>query len=404
MKGNCKNVMLNFFYEKEDLTVFVIRKDLEERNIFDTRPVVLKSKVNVKEIEYVADKLADDVSIIRRRKEINNIDVGFFYELGAKIFTDELYSLIEGYHGIYFVPFKKLYNIPLHAMLLPNGNAIIDEYMISYLPSASSLELIRYQNDSVMSYPKEALVVGVDGSHNDHLFSKEALQVTNQLNQLGVKTCMLSNDNASKENVILNIKNKNIIHFSTHGHFPELFPDDYGLSKEIDNIIDEFGKKSYTEEIPVIPEASVSSGIEFYYTDEREILTVDELKGLSLDINGAQIEILVSTACLIGRSEHKQGDELIGVTRSLLYLGVCNIISAMFKVYKKVTVPRTLLGNKLKASSPSFARFYYLWLEEKMTKSRAFQKYIQEIKSKDNSIDYSHPYFWFSYTYTGILE
>ncbi|MGH1337222.1 MAG: CHAT domain-containing protein [Aureispira sp.] len=406
MENDCKTVLLNFFYTKENLNIFVVRKDWKERNIFDTKPIILKSKINVKNIEYVVDRLAKDVSITRRRKEVNDISLDFFYELGTKIFTDELYQLIKGYDGIYFVPFKKLHNLPLHAMLLPNGNTVIDEYMISYLPSASSIQLIRYQNNNIVDSPREALVVGVDGSNDDPLFLTEATQVTNQLDHFGIKTCILKDRAANKKEVLNNLKNKNIVHFSTHGHFPELFPENLETSQKLDELINNVKNKDlvFSKGIPQIPEASVSSGIELYYTGTREILTVDEIKNLSSNIDGTQIEILVSTACLVGRSENRLGDELVGVTRSLLYLGVCNIISAMFKVYKKVTVPRTFLGKKSKTSTPSFARFYYLWLEEKMSKSRAFQKYIQEIKSKDNSIDYSHPFFWFSYTYTGILE
>ncbi len=77
------------------------------------------------------------------------------------------------------------------------------------------------------------------------------------------------------------------------------------------------------------------------------------------------------------------GDELIGFTRAFLYAGAKGIMSSLWKVSDTAT-------NDLMVD------FY-----ERSEKSNT-QNGLRDAKLKMINSDYSHPYYWAAFQYTGL--
>ena len=85
-----------------------------------------------------------------------------------------------------------------------------------------------------------------------------------------------------------------------------------------------------------------------------------------------------------GLNESKPGDELIGLTRSLIYAGAASVIVSLWSVYDRSTQELML-------------EFYKL-LKNGIDKATALQQAQIKIMQKE---EYSHPYFWAPFILVG---
>ena len=168
---------------------------------------------------------------------------------------------------------------------------------------------------------------------------------------------------------------KDVLHISTHGHFLASDPLASGISLHDDT----------QEAVAAYLSDRVAGSLNESFLSARDIIENVPL----------QAELLVMSGCLTGMSEAKPGDELIGLTRGLLYAGAKSLVVSLFPVYKWATVD--VLG--LRPVVP-FSEFYRLWLGEGRRKSSAFQAYIQALKADPANC---HPFNWFSLIYIGQI-
>jgi CHAT domain-containing protein len=89
------------------------------------------------------------------------------------------------------------------------------------------------------------------------------------------------------------------------------------------------------------------------------------------------MELVTLSACQTGINETKPGDELIGLTRALIYAGTSSVIVSLWSVYDPST--RELMVE------------FYKQLKEGKDKATALQQAQIKIMSKG---EYSHPYYW----------
>ena len=151
--------------------------------------------------------------------------------------------------------------------------------------------------------------------------------------------------NATKNNVSENI-GKDILHFSCHGYF---------------NNTD-----------------SLSSEIPF----QDGILTAREIFDLKLNS-----ELVTLSACQTGLNESKPGDELIGLTRSLIYAGAGSVIVNLWSVDA--------------LSTQEWMVEFYMELKNGKDKASAYQQAQIKIMSIE---EYSHPYYWAPFILIGDWE
>ena len=236
---------------------------------------------------------------------------------------------------IYFVPFDLLHYLPIHALEL-NGQPLIIDHPVVYLPSVSILQF--YKNKGSGSL-QSCSSFGVD-------FPWEAEEVAELFNTQPYI-------DATKNTVIDNIYNKDVLHFSCHGVF------DY--------------------------DDPLSSGILLYnekYPKIRDILTAREIFSLKLNT-----ELVTLSACETGINETKPGDELIGLTRSFLYSGAASVIVSLWSVDALST--RKLMHK------------FYEQLKDGKDKAMALQQ--AQIKIMETK-GYEHPYYWAPFVLIGDWE
>ncbi|MBU7029520.1 MAG: CHAT domain-containing protein, partial [Theionarchaea archaeon] len=175
---------------------------------------------------------------------------------------------------IYFVPYGPLHYFPLHA-LVSNGEPLIKNHPVAYLPSASILPFCQNKGTGRL---KTCASFGVS-------FEKEAEKVAEFFN-----TKAYTGSSATAEN--LETCNTDIIHLSCHGLFDDKDP--------------------------------LSSRIQLH---DRE-LTARDIFNMRLTT-----ELVTLSACETGYNERSPGDELIGLTRAFLYAGTPSVIVSLWPVY-----------------------------------------------------------------------
>jgi CHAT domain-containing protein len=235
---------------------------------------------------------------------------------------------------IYFVPYGWLHYIPMHALEL-NSEPLIKKHAILYSPSASLLQF--YKNKPSPRFMNCA-TFGIVGGQEKYTFGQEALEIAHLFDS---KPFL----DATKKTVLGNVNN-DILHFACHGGFNYADP--------------------------------LSSGIELY----DGVLTAKEIFNLRLTS-----ELVTLSACETGINETKPGDELIGLTRALIYAGASSVIVSLWSVYDPST--RELMLE------------FYKQLKTGKDKAKALQQ--AQIKTMEKS-EYSNPYFWAPFILVGDSE
>jgi CHAT domain-containing protein/tetratricopeptide (TPR) repeat protein len=255
---------------------------------------------------------------------------------------------------VYFVPHGLLHYLPLHALKI-DGEYLITKKPVVYSPSSSLLPF--YKKAGSNKYDS-SVSFGADVQADDESFDKEAEEIAELLHGRHVTKPTL-------EEVLRNLEGSDILHFSCHGFFSKKDP--------------------------------LSSGIMLHGTRHKhpEGYTFDVITArrmFKLDKNlGAELVML--SACQTGVNENKPGDELIGLTRALLYRGAASVIVGLWEVPSDATEALT-------------KAFYQELKYGKQPKAVALQKAM--IKTMKSGIvgghDWSHPYFWAPFVLVGDWE
>lgn len=357
-----KKALLEFFLSEVNLYLFIVRSDLPEYEIEDKEPLVFELQINSSEIMETVEKIRKSIIEGKSYKlsDVSEIDTSYLQSLGDKIFTKEIRNSLEHYDALYIVPFGELHYLPIHALAYDN-EYLIDRFVVSYLPSASLLPHIKVDNQ--FSSNLDLLAIGVDYKDEKGVFRKEADQI-GKLPFWKNKT-ILKRSKATKANILSELNNKKAIHFSTHGYFSTYEPLHSGLVL-------------YTNEGDIKLSERENTELIFSAKDFIEYGKIDS-------------ELVVLSGCVTGQSENRPGDELIGLSRGLIFAGVKSMIIALFPTFKNIE----------ENDHTRFSSFYKFWIEGSMGKAQAFREYIRSIKSTPA---FTHPFYWFSYIYIGSLD
>ena len=231
---------------------------------------------------------------------------------------------------IYFVPSGPLHYLPIHALEL-NGEPLIKKHPVAYSPSASLINFCKNKGSSRLQICASFGVV----------FEEEAERVAELFN-----TKPYNGYSATKDKVLENCTDKDVIHFSCHGYFDNADP--------------------------------LSSGVKLY----DGVLTAREIFDMRLNA-----ELATLSACQTGLNEWSPGDELIGLTRAFLYAGAPSVVVSLWSVDARSTQELML-------------EFYKL-LKNGADKATALQEAQKRIMKKE---EYSHPYYWAPFVLVGDWE
>ena len=315
-----ETVLLEYFVTDKEIFIFVVSsKD---------------KKLHVKAIKLPAEELDKYVSYFSR--EVADYDPKGKSVSGAWLgLSDYLIKpvsdLITGHELVYFVPYGQLHYLPLHALEL-EGEPLIKNYAVAYAPSAS---LIKFCQNKGSGKLQTCAAFGVALKNQENLEKIVDDTAKGVANLFGTEA--FNNYSATKEKVLQEIGDKDIVHFSCHGYLDQNDP--------------------------------LSLGVVLY---NEEILTAKEIFNLKLNA-----EIVSLGACQTGVSERSLGDELVGLTRAFLYAGTPSLIVSLWSV--KASTTKELILE------------FYKQAKNGVDKATALQIAQKKIMTQEK---YSHPYYW----------
>lgn len=237
------------------------------------------------------------------------------------------------------IPHDELHGLSFQALLNPADGRFLGEHLqLSYAPSATVLlrikpagaigegNLLAIADPDIEAAPKEVAAIAALYAGRGKVIDAELAQETD------VKTLVAGYD---------------VVHLSVHGKFD---------ASE-----------------PLFSYLKLRAGKQ----DDGK-LTAAEMFGLPLE----KARVVVLSACETGKAEVTRGDEVIGMTRALLYAGAASLILSQWEV-----------------DSDSTALWMQTFYRAAQAKSlaEAARLALRAVKSHP---DFSHPYYWAAFTLT----
>jgi CHAT domain-containing protein len=190
------------------------------------------------------------------------------------------------------VPHAALHYLPFAALRSPAGRWVVEEFVLSTLPSAS---VLRYLLDKGVGAPARALVVG-----NPDLGSALALpwaeREARMVGQHEPDATVLVRGDATEAQVKRLVETVGLVHFATHGELSESDP--------------------LSSAVLLVPGAGEDGRLEV-----REVFALD-----------LRARLVVLSACETGLGQLSRGDELVGLQRAFLYAGTPAVVTTLWKV------------------------------------------------------------------------
>ena len=283
-----KRVVLAEYFTTEDLTLlFIVRADFEE-------PEVVEIKTPLDEVRQF---VTANFGVTEGGSKVRELDLDE-WQVRFGPFVEPVLPWTDEGDIVWLVPHDVLHYLPLHALKV-EGRYLIERNPVCYTPSAS---VMKYCHAKRKGRREKALVLG--DSRNDLLHAREeALTVAELFDTTpyldGQATKSLIREKLEKEREELDI-----LHFACHGYF-----DPYQALKS---------------GIMLAPEQNGSAG---EGAGEKWNLTAEEIFGLEM-----RADLVTLSACETGVNERRPGDELIGLTRALIYAGTPSVLVSLWSV------------------------------------------------------------------------
>lgn len=241
--------------------------------------------------------------------------------------------LIVPHRSIHYLPFAALWDAKTQRFLL-------QDYTITYAPSASALKLIQAKRN-----PNANRLLAMGNPSQDLTYAgDEAKQVASLY---GVKP--LTGTAASESQLYAQAAHIDLLHIAAHGVYNPISP-------------------LFTR-IELAPDAMNDGNLE-----------VHEVFGL--DLTG--VNLVVLSACKTDLGEQSNGDEIVNLTRAFLYAGAPSIVTSLWSVNDQATA--VLMSA------------FYAHLRTGMSVANALRSAQLEVFSKKQ---WSSPSYWAAFNLNG---
>lgn len=268
-------LLVEYFLSGQYLTVFLLRS--EWPSVVGYRRPVTAADVQ----GWYAD--------FRRQVVRYRNAAGSSWTAAADLLTRPLADHLQAGDLVYLVPHRLLHGLPLHALPVA-ADPLIVGHPVAYSPASGLLPLS--QNAAKGSGRLDTCAAfGI-------VFEEEARQVAALFGAQPVEQPDLTGDDV--ERLCLD---RDICHFSCHGHFDELYPLSSGLVLR------------------------PGTGISDQLTGTDAILPARQIMRMRL-----RGELICLSACETAMSEIGEGDELLGLIRAFLYAGAPSVVASLWKV------------------------------------------------------------------------
>lgn len=336
---SAKRVVLAEYFTVEDRTLlFIVRKDFDEPEVreISTRTEAIQQFVK-KHFQAGVNEAGRFMSTSDKVTELDEAEYqSFFGDFVAPLVSPLPKGDLMTQEGdiIWLVPHNFLHYLPLHALKV-DGRYLIERNPVCYTPSAS---VMKYCHQKRKGKREKALIFADSRTTQPDeqlLHAQIQAQVIKQLFNDPPAELYVGDEvtkDLLKHKLQESKKDIDILHIACHGVFKS--------------------------------QEALKSGIKFVkkenLTDE-EILTAEEI--FSLEMNA---DLVTLSACESGINDNKPGDELIGLTRALIYAGTPSVLVSLWSVDEIST-------------SILMSRFYQK-LKERLNKAEALQQAQLEVQ------------------------
>jgi CHAT domain-containing protein/tetratricopeptide (TPR) repeat protein len=256
--------------------------------------------------------------------------------LRSKIRNTKLIVIPNG--DLHYVPFTALYDPK-------SKHYLVEDYTLTYAPSVSSLRFLRGKESAVggraliLGDPEAPAQSGLPGA------KQEAQQVAEKFH------ASAKVGKEARESLLYHLDGKvDLLHIAAHAGYDAKSPR--------------------------------FSAVYLAADDEKNgRLDVDEILS-DLDLSG--VNLVVLSACQSAVGKRSGGDDIIGLTRALLYAGTPGVVSTLWRIDDEATPP--LIGK------------FYTHLLAGDTAAEALRGAQLELLRDPR---YAHPHFWAAFSLTG---
>jgi CHAT domain-containing protein len=350
--------VVEYFMTGEHISAFVATRDglRVARRIASKREVeqlLMALRFQIEKFNYGAEYIEAHFSQLRRA---TNETLSLLYE---RIFAP-LKPMIAG-EQLIIIPHGELHYIPFHA-LKAGDQYLIENYEVSYAPSASVLKLCRARRTAAQSASLESVIANeqnpasapsVSYVANEGLLVALGLaesgtpSIDEEIRQLALlfpNAVTLTGEAATRKNLFKAAPQARFLHLASHGFFRR------------DNPMFSFLKLADAQ-------------LNFYSL-------------LDLQLNA---EMVTLSACHTGVNKVFPGDELHGLMRGFLYAGAPSVVASLWAVSDQ--------------STTELMREMYAGIRAGASKRAALRRAQLAIKDA-----YGHPYYWAPFILMGDPE
>jgi CHAT domain-containing protein len=317
-----------------------------------------------------------------------------------RLLVEPLRDAIAGARHLLVSPDGRLALIPFGLLGGAAGQALLDQYIVSYLASAREAVRMsaadpRSQGAVVMaapdfdweaaSAPSAATVQFAD--RGDFAPLPETQQEGEEIRALLADVRLLTGRDATVE-ALRNVHRPVVLHVATHGIFSPLRIEetsdrlDFLTVDEGVVLVQSMAKTALAN--PMFFSALVLAGANHQATRPGVgVLTAQEIAGL--DLRGT--ELVVLSACETGLGTVKDGEEFTGLRRALAIAGAATQVTSLWRVDDVAT--RVLMG-----------RYYQLLLDGR-GRAEAMQIAQASVARDPAHPEWCHPFYWAAFISAG---
>lgn len=273
----------------------------------------------------------------------------------------------EGEHLCYSLH-DVLLIIPFHYIEL-DGRPLVELFSLSRIPGAHSLDQIFNLNAQLPEHFIHVEVPSRQDLENQAKINafKEAGKWLNKHMKGGT---MLVHEEADIEKLALTNLQDELLHFATHGRFPD------GKSKIDPNPFKSSGLiLSANGDLPDLEILGKGGG-------EEHILSPEKILDLKLDFSNSHVTL---QACVSGLAKRGFGGDPLGLEWAFLQNGAASILSTNWQTSAQTT-------------SQFATTFYDYWLKKGNSRARAWRNTVLEFMNTDKTSD---PYHWAAFSLIG---
>lgn len=315
-------------------------------------------------------------------------EMDYWTQLGSRLFPGLLRPHLEGCDLLCIIPHGPLHALPFAALRWDQNQSLIERFGIAHAPSLSALRFCRAKNPRRLqtgNRAAESVLAAAIAAADDPtpaLFEADAERLADICQNQSPTTRVLQLTGAkqqdgrrpaSKTAILEEAPAHELIHLACHGVFGEdqsIDPLDSGLL-----VSDGESAVSLVGAAAMTPQKR-----------HRWILSARDIFAMRL-----RADLVTLRACSSGRSALKSGDELMGLTRAVLYAGTASLVVSLWNVHQK-------------SSQLLLSTFYETWLKlEKVDGSGRVPKWraLQQAQIALLRGGYAHPFHWAPFVLLG---